>query len=125
MAGPQVVSGDRERQLDLTGCSCSALYRLRTLPRSFTANACTEKDNIKMETTNHDTQFNYQLLGRLQQDCDYYLGHGNRAKKHLWAGDEAAQIAKMKEIYEGLSEKPEWLTLEQIAQYEAAMVVTK
>jgi hypothetical protein len=31
----------------------------------------------------------------------------------------------MKEIYEGLSEKPEWLTLEQIAQYEAAMVVTK
>ncbi|RQR65645.1 hypothetical protein DIE18_04135 [Burkholderia sp. Bp9125] len=76
-----------------------------------------------MATTDNEALFNYQVLGRLQQDCDYYLGHGNRAKKHLWAGDEAAQIAKMKEIYEGLSEKPEWLTLEQIAQYEAAMVV--
>jgi hypothetical protein len=75
-----------------------------------------------MATTEKDATFDYQLLSRLQQDCDYYLGHGNRAKKHLWAGDEAEQIAKMREIYEGLSEKPEWLTLEQIAQYEAAMV---
>ncbi|HDR9103387.1 TPA: hypothetical protein QDB04_000106 [Burkholderia vietnamiensis] len=75
-----------------------------------------------MATTDNDATFDYQLLARLQQDCEYYLGHGNRAKKHLWAGDEAEQIAKMKELYEGLSEKPEWLTLEQIAQYEAAMV---
>lgn len=75
-----------------------------------------------MATTEKDEKFDYQLLSRLQQDCEYYLGHGNRAKKHLWAGDEAEQIAKMKEIYEGLSEKPEWLTLEQIAQYEAAMI---
>lgn len=67
-------------------------------------------------------RFNYQLLGRLQQDCEYYLGHGNRAKKHLWAGDEAEQIAKMKEIYDSLPEKPTWLTLEQIEQYEAQMV---
>lgn len=67
-------------------------------------------------------RFNYQLLGRLQQDCEYYLGHGNRAKKHLWAGDEAEQIAKMKEIYDSLPEKPAWLTLGQIEQYEARMV---
>lgn len=67
-------------------------------------------------------QFNYQLLGRLQQDCDYYLGYGNRAKKHLWAGDEVEQIAKMKELYDGFNEKPEWITLEDIARYEAAMI---
>ncbi|MBC8737052.1 hypothetical protein F6X40_09545 [Paraburkholderia sp. UCT31] len=78
-----------------------------------------------MATTDNDALFNYQLLGRLQQDCEYYLGHGNRAKKHLWAGDEAEQIAKMKEIYEGLPEKPEWITLEKISQYEAAMIVTQ
>lgn len=65
---------------------------------------------------------NYQLLARLQQDCKYYLGYGQRAKKHLWAGDEAAQIKKMRELYAGLLEKPEWITLEEIAQYEAAMV---
>jgi hypothetical protein len=65
--------------------------------------------------------FNYQLLGRLQQDCEYYLGHGNRAKKHLWAGDEAEQIKKMKELYAGFAEKPAWITLEDIERYSAAM----
>jgi hypothetical protein len=74
-----------------------------------------------MRTPDEESKFNYQLLSRLQQDCDYYLGHGNRAKKHLWAGDEAMQIAKMKEIFAALPEKPEWLTPERIEQYEAAM----
>lgn len=74
-----------------------------------------------MRTPEEDNKFNYQLLGRLQQDCEYYLGHGNRAKKHLWADDEVEQIAKMKEIYAALPEKPEWLTLERIEQYEVAM----
>lgn len=68
-------------------------------------------------------RFDYQLLGRLQQDCEYYLGNGNRAAKHLWAGNEAEQIAKMKELYNRLPIKPEWLTLEKIEQYEAAMIV--
>lgn len=70
----------------------------------------------------HDTSFNYQLLARLVQDCDYYLGFGGRAKKHLWAGDEAEQIQKMKELYDGFQEKPQWITLEDIARYEAEMV---
>lgn len=71
-----------------------------------------------------EAKFNYQLLARLQQDCDYYLGHGNRAKKHLWAGDEAEQIQKMKDVYASLPEKPEWITLERIEQYEAQMLTT-
>ena len=62
--------------------------------------------------------FEYRLLGRLKQDCDYYLGAGARNKKHLWALDEALQIKKMKELYEGLPVKPEWLTLEAIKEYE-------
>lgn len=78
-----------------------------------------------MTTTDNTAKFEYQLLGRLQQDCEYYLGSGNRAKKHLWAGDEAEQIAKMKEIYESLPEKPEWISLEKIAEYEAAMLLTQ
>lgn len=67
------------------------------------------------------SKFNYQLLGRLQQDCEYYLGSGNRNKKHLWAGDEVTQINKMKELYDGLVRKPEWITLEDIARYEKAL----
>lgn len=62
--------------------------------------------------------FEYQLLGRLQQDCEYYLGAGSRNKKHLWALDEVLQIQKMKELYEGLPVKPEWITLDEINAYE-------
>jgi hypothetical protein len=65
--------------------------------------------------------FQYQLLNRLKQDCEYYLGHGNRAKKHLWAGDETTQITKMKELYDGFLKKPEWISLEDIERYELAM----
>lgn len=67
-------------------------------------------------------KFNYMLLGRLQQDCEYYLGNGNRAKKHLWAGDESEQIRKMRELYATVAQKPEWISLEDIQRYEAAMV---
>lgn len=74
-----------------------------------------------MTDNNRDT-FNYQLLSRLQQDCEYYLGFGGRHKKHLWAQDEAEQIKKIKELYAALPEKPEWITLADIEKYEAAMV---
>lgn len=71
---------------------------------------------------NNNSAFEYQLLARLQQDCEYYLGFGALNRKHLWALDEAEQIQKMKELYAGLPEKPEWITLEDIEKYEAAMV---
>ena len=67
-------------------------------------------------------EFNYQLLARLQMDCEYYLGCGNRDKKHLFCLDEQEQIAKMKELYNGFSEKPEWLSFEQILGYEKAIL---
>lgn len=75
-----------------------------------------------MNEANDRNRFEYQLLSRLQMDCEYYLGFGSRNKKHLWALDEAAQIEKMKELYAGLPEKPEWITLADIEKYEAAMV---
>lgn len=63
----------------------------------------------------------YMLLDRLKMDCDYYLGYGNRAEKYLWAGDAESQISKMRELYAVLPEKPEWLTAEQIDEYEQRM----
>ena len=71
-----------------------------------------------------DVRYTYMLLGRLKQDCEYYLGCGYRAKKHLWAGDEVEQIKTMKELYASLKEKPEWLTLEDINRYESEMTKT-
>lgn len=63
----------------------------------------------------------YRLLHRLNQDCRYYLGNGLRAEKHLWAGSVPAQIAKMRELYEQLQEKPIWLDRETIDRYEREM----
>ena len=63
----------------------------------------------------------YRLLGRLRADCEYFLGAGNRAEKHLWAGSVRAQIAKMRELYDTLPERPEWLTKEAIDDYAERM----
>ena len=63
----------------------------------------------------------YRLLSRLKADCDYFLGAGGRAEKHLWAGNVREQIAKMRELYAALPDKPEWLTMEDIDRYAQRM----
>ena len=68
-----------------------------------------------------DHNGDYVLLDRLRADCDYFLGAGGRSEKHLWAGSVYAQIKKMRELYDALSEKPEWLTAEAIDRYAAQM----
>ena len=68
-----------------------------------------------------DRSGDYALLDRLRADCDYFLGAGGRSEKHLWAGNVHAQIKKMRELYDALPEKPEWLTTEAIDRYAAQM----
>ena len=63
----------------------------------------------------------YRLLSRLKADCDYFLGAGGRAEKHLWAGSVREQIAKMRELYAALPDEPEWLTMEDIDRYAQRM----
>lgn len=79
--------------------------------------------DIDAKQKKHEPEQNpdYQLLSRLKADCDYFLGAGGRAEKHLWAGSVRAQIAKMREIYETLPAKPEWLTKEAIDDYDEQM----
>ncbi|MCD3460548.1 LPD11 domain-containing protein [Streptococcus equi] len=76
----------------------------------------------------------YNFLDRLQSDCKYYLGAcvENQvdmvtAQKHLWAGTIEGQIDKMREIYENLpeNEKPAWLSLSDIDQYEKKMLAAR
>ena len=66
-------------------------------------------------------QNDYMLLSRLKADCDYFLGAGGRAEKHLWAGNVREQIAKMRELYAALPDEPEWLTMEDIDRYAQRM----
>ena len=67
--------------------------------------------------------FRYQLLDRLRTDCNYYLGFGNRDSRFLWAGNAAKQIAYMIAIWNSFpqDQKPEWLSLTQIYDYEVRM----
>ena len=68
-----------------------------------------------------DYSAEYQLLDRLRSDCEYFLGEGQRSEKHLWAGNIRGQIAKMRELYDMLPDKPEWLSQEAINDYEDRM----
>ena len=71
-----------------------------------------------------DDEFRYQLLNRLQEDCKYYLGCGNRCKKYLWSGNEKDHIQDMKKLYNSFNfdKKPEWLTWHDILEYERKML---
>ena len=79
------------------------------------------------EVMRRDKRFRYKLLARLQSDCEYYLGFGNRSTGRLWAGDEARQIEWMTRLYDGFpeDEKPRWLTREEIAEYANRMLVDR
>ena len=72
-----------------------------------------------------EPRFRYQLLDRLRQDCEYYLGNGDRSKNSLWAKDEKSQIQTMMDIWKSFpdEDKPEWLTWEQIIDYAQRMGV--
>lgn len=74
-----------------------------------------------------DLTFRYMLLGRLQADCEYYLGFGYRNTKRLWAGSEERQIDFMIKLYDNFSEdeKPEWLTMDKIKEYSKEMIPSK
>ena len=74
-----------------------------------------------ISTTPEQRSDDYRLLSRLKADCDYFLGAGGRAEKHLWAGSVREQIAKMRELYAALPDEPEWLTMEDIDRYAQRM----
>lgn len=85
-----------------------------------------EKDRyrkVKKEDKNDRKEFNYMLLDRLRNDCEYFLNYGNGYESNLWAGDIDSQISKMKKLYNSFAddEKPEWITIEDINNYEKKM----
>lgn len=79
------------------------------------------KSENKFVKESYSLENQYALLDRLRSDCEYYLGCGERCDKHLWAKSVEAQIAKMRELYNNLEVKPEWLSSEDIDNYERLM----
>lgn len=62
--------------------------------------------------------FDYMMLDMLRSKLDYYYGYGNKSPNCLKNGNLVDHINSMKEIYNKLTIKPVWLTLEQIKKYE-------
>jgi hypothetical protein len=60
------------------------------------------------------------MLGRLQMDLEYYFGNGKRCDRHLYYQDINEHLEEVKKLHASFPDdlKPEWLTLEQIAEYE-------
>lgn len=107
-----------------------------TVSGGFDGEPCTPVESIeryknvkivltgKPEEPSRKDRFNYMMLSRLESDCKYYLGNGGRSKKYLWADDEDEHIDEMKKIYNSFDDdkKPEWLSWEEILEYEKQMI---
>ena len=78
---------------------------------------------------NLDETFRYQMLGRLQSDCEVYLGDSpqNHRVDRLWADSEMEQIAVMKNLYLSFpaDKRPEWIDINDIEKYETMMVKSR
>lgn len=107
-----------ERNHDLKGADTIEIMQ------NYDYNKTLEKHKLDSK----DPSFKRQMLGRMQSDVDYYLGNGNGDAGHsLWAKDEDEQIQIMKSLYSTLPEKerPEWLTMKQIEDYDHKMQKVK
>lgn len=73
---------------------------------------------------NNDHEFDYMMLGRLQSDVEYFLGNGSGSERVLYYGNVKEHIQAMKDLWNKLPEdgKPEWLSYEEIEDYEKKML---
>ena len=78
--------------------------------------------HLKIRVLNSEERLRRDLLKKFQDECDYYLNHG-KPKNWLYNGSPEEQIAAMKQLWESYpaEDKPEWLTWEQILEYEREM----
>ena len=67
-------------------------------------------------------RYGYMTLSRCKMDCEYHLGNGRIYGSHLYMGNPKDQIEFMKALWQTLDEKPEWLTFDQILEYEKKMI---
>jgi len=77
----------------------------------------------KSGSSKKDNSLNYMLLDRMRSDCEYFLGNGDGHEGVLHQRSVDGQIAEMKKIWNDLpkDEKPEWLNMDGILDYETKM----
>ena len=136
MGYPVYKDTDGVCYVDVAMCSCNPSLYTRSpdygepitsiddLPR-FKGQQHTYITEDEVTGTTSEMRLNYMFLNRMQGDCDYYLGYGDKSTRYLHNENEADHIAEMKRLYETFpdSKKPEWCTWEDILAYEQAMVL--
>ena len=68
-----------------------------------------------------DPKYRYQLLSRMKADCLYFIGNGCGGSR-LWGETVEKHIEYMKTLYDMIEIKPEWLTMDEINNYEKEML---
>lgn len=81
--------------------------------------------NEEFDASEHNDKFKYMLLDRCKNDCLYFLGNGNGYEGNLWGKSIEEHIKVMRELYDSVPEKPEWLTEEDINSFEAEMILKR
>lgn len=81
--------------------------------------------NPQIKPTKED-RFKYMMLSRLKMDIHAYLGWTKRNNDRLYYDDPKKHIEEMKKLWDSFDEdkKPEWLTMEQIKEYERIIFET-
>ena len=71
----------------------------------------------------HTRENDYRMLGRLKQNCEYFLGYGAGNEDALYYKNVAAHCDAMEKLWNSFSEadKPEWLSMEDINEYRHIM----
>lgn len=72
--------------------------------------------------TTNDNSFDYRMLSRLQSDCEYFLNWGKGGVRNLYYNSVEEHIDEMKKLWNKLPIKPEWLSYEDIEDYEKRML---
>ena len=68
-----------------------------------------------------DTKDRYRMLDRMRSDCEYCIDSGSN--KHLWVvNDPKTHCDLMRELYDSLEDKPDWLSLDDIDRYEKTLL---
>ncbi|MEG0408217.1 MAG: LPD11 domain-containing protein [Bacilli bacterium] len=82
---------------------------------------------LKNNEINNDETFKYQLLGRMQNDCEVYIKTTalSRNPNKLWALNEQKQIDIMKNLYLSFPDdkKPFWISMNDIENYEKCISI--
>ena len=65
-----------------------------------------------------DESFRYQILDRMRSDMAYFIDNKG-SENQLWSHDAKSQLIYMKALWYSLPERPHWLSMEQINDFQS------